>query len=54
MGAAVIVAYALSPTDLIPAFSFFIDYLDEFILLPLDIASAIKLLPPKVLIKFRT
>lgn len=47
--AAVIVGYALSPIDLIPDFIPVLGYLDEVILLPLGIAVAIKMIPPKVL-----
>jgi uncharacterized membrane protein YkvA (DUF1232 family) len=46
---AVIVAYALSPIDLIPDFLPVIGYLDDLILIPLGIAIAIKLIPRSVL-----
>lgn len=45
-----IVAYAFSPIDLIPDFVPILGYLDDFILLPLGIALAIKLIPESVLI----
>jgi uncharacterized membrane protein YkvA (DUF1232 family) len=46
---AAIVAYALSPIDLIPDFVPLIGYLDDLILIPLGIALAIRLIPPAVL-----
>ena len=48
-----IVAYALSPIDLIPDFIPVIGYLDDLILLPLGILWAIKLIPPMVLAECR-
>jgi uncharacterized membrane protein YkvA (DUF1232 family) len=48
--AGAIVAYALSPIDLIPDFIPVLGYLDEVILLPLAIAFALKLLPEAVLV----
>lgn len=48
-----IVAYALSPIDLIPDFIPVIGYLDDLILLPLGILWAIKLIPPVVLSECR-
>ena len=47
--AGAIVAYALSPIDLIPDFIPVLGYLDEVILLPMAIAFALKLLPQDVL-----
>jgi uncharacterized membrane protein YkvA (DUF1232 family) len=44
-----IVAYALSPIDLIPDFIPVLGYLDDLILIPLGIALAIKLIPPSVM-----
>jgi uncharacterized membrane protein YkvA (DUF1232 family) len=49
MLAGAIVAYALSPIDLIPDFIPILGYFDEVILLPLAIAFALKLLPEAVL-----
>ena len=43
-----IVAYALSPIDLIPDFIPVIGYLDEMILLPILITIAIKTIPNQV------
>ncbi len=45
----VVVAYALSPVDLIPDFIPVLGYLDDLILLPLGIALAIKLVPDRVM-----
>jgi len=44
----VIVAYALSPIDLIPDFVPLLGFLDDMVLLPLGIALAIKLTPPEI------
>ncbi len=44
----VIVAYALSPIDLIPDFIPILGYLDDLILLPLLISFALKFLPDHV------
>jgi len=49
-----IVAYALSPIDLIPDFVPVFGYLDDLILIPLGITLAIKLVPPSVLAEGRT
>ncbi|MDM5270845.1 YkvA family protein [Sulfurovum sp. zt1-1] len=46
--AVIVVSYALSPVDLIPDFIPIIGYLDDFILLPLGIALAIKLIPEEI------
>lgn len=48
-----IVAYALSPIDLIPDFVPVLGYLDELILLPLAIALAIRMIPAPVLTECR-
>jgi uncharacterized membrane protein YkvA (DUF1232 family) len=45
----VVVAYALSPIDLIPDFIPILGSLDDLILLPLGIALAIKLVPAAVM-----
>lgn len=50
---AVIVAYALSPIDLIPDFIPVLGILDDLILLPLGIYFAIKIIPPQVLVECR-
>ena len=51
--AAVTIAYALSPIDLIPDFIPVLGYLDDIILLPLLAALTIKLIPENVLEKNR-
>jgi uncharacterized membrane protein YkvA (DUF1232 family) len=47
--AAVVVAYAFSPLDLIPDFIPILGYLDDLILVPLGIALALKMIPTEVL-----
>ena len=47
--AGLIVAYAISPIDLIPDFIPVLGYLDEVILLPLAIALALRLIPEPVI-----
>ncbi len=48
-----IVAYALSPIDLIPDFIPILGYLDELILLPAALWLVLKLMPPEVLLDAR-
>ena len=48
-----VVAYALSPVDLIPDFIPVIGYLDDLILVPAGIYLAIKIVPDKVLAECR-
>ena len=50
---AAIVAYALSPIDLIPDFIPIVGYLDDLVLIPIGIALAIRLVPPAVLAECR-
>lgn len=50
---ACVVAYALSPIDLIPDFVPVLGYLDDLVLIPLGIVVAIKLIPPDVLAECR-
>jgi uncharacterized membrane protein YkvA (DUF1232 family) len=45
---AVVIAYSLSPIDLIPDFIPILGYLDDLILVPLGIALAIKLTPKEI------
>jgi uncharacterized membrane protein YkvA (DUF1232 family) len=47
--AAAIVAYALSPIDLIPDFIPILGYLDDVILVPLGIALVLRLIPTEIL-----
>jgi uncharacterized membrane protein YkvA (DUF1232 family) len=49
-----IVAYALSPIDLIPDFIPILGFLDEIILLPFAIMLAVKLVPEAVMSECRT
>ena len=51
--AALVVAYAFSPIDLIPDFIPVIGYLDDLILVPLGIALALRLIPAHVLLESR-
>ena len=44
-----VVAYALSPIDLIPDFIPVLGYVDDLLLLPLGVWIAIKLVPPEVM-----
>ncbi len=44
-----VVAYALSPIDLVPDFIPVLGYLDDVIILPLGILLAIRLMPAQVL-----
>jgi uncharacterized membrane protein YkvA (DUF1232 family) len=48
-----LVAYALSPIDLIPDFIPVLGLLDELVLLPLGIVLAIKMVPPSVMAECR-
>jgi uncharacterized membrane protein YkvA (DUF1232 family) len=47
--AAVVVAYAFSPIDLIPDFIPVLGYLDDLILVPLGVYATIRLIPSHVL-----
>jgi|SRR5581483_2657365 len=47
--AVAVVAYALSPIDLIPDFVPVLGYLDDLILVPLGIVLVLRLVPPHVL-----
>ena len=51
--AALTVAYALSPIDLIPDFIPLIGYLDDLLIIPLLILLSIKLIPEEVMQKCR-
>ena len=47
--AAIVVAYAFSPIDLIPDFIPIIGYLDDLVLIPFGIGVAVKLIPKDIL-----
>ena len=48
-----VVAYALSPIDLIPDFIPVLGYLDDLVLVPIGIAAALRLVPDAVLAECR-
>ena len=52
--AAAVVAYALSPFDLIPDFIPVVGYLDDLIIVPLGIAAVLRLIPADVIEECRT
>jgi len=52
--AGAVVAYALSPIDLIPDFIPVLGYLDDAVLVPLGIWLAFRLVPAEVLAEART
>ena len=45
----IVVAYALSPVDLIPDFIPVLGYLGDFILIPMGVAIALKLIPAEIM-----
>jgi len=49
----VIIAYALSPVDLIPDFIPVLGYLDDLVLVPAGIYLAVKMVPREVLDEYR-
>ena len=51
--AACVVAYALSPIDLIPDFIPVLGYLDDLVIVPLGIIAAVRLVPPALMTEFR-
>ena len=51
--AAITVAYALSPIDLVPDFIPVLGYLDDVILLPLLVALTVKFIPKTTFQKYR-
>ena len=51
--AGVVVAYALSPIDLIPDFIPVLGYLDDLLILPLGIVLAVRLVPATLMAEFR-
>lgn len=48
-----IIAYALSPIDLIPDFIPVLGYLDDLVLLPAALVLALRLIPPEVMAEAR-
>ena len=52
--AGAVVAYALSPIDLIPDFVPVLGYLDDLILLPLGILLAVRLVPKPLMQEYRS
>jgi uncharacterized membrane protein YkvA (DUF1232 family) len=50
---AIIVGYAFSPFDLIPDFLPIIGYLDDFVIIPLGVLIALKMIPEPVMAECR-
>ena len=50
---ACVVAYALSPIDLIPDFVPVLGYLDDLVLVPLGLLLVVRLIPPEILAEHR-
>jgi uncharacterized membrane protein YkvA (DUF1232 family) len=48
-----VVAYALSPIDLIPDFIPVLGQVDDLIIVPLGLAFAVRLMPAEVLAEYR-
>ena len=48
-----VVAYAVSPIDLIPDFVPVLGYLDDLVIVPLGIALAVHLVPPGLMAEYR-
>jgi len=51
--AGVVIAYALSPIDLIPDFIPVLGYLDDLVLVPLGLLLVIRLMPPGLIEQYR-
>jgi uncharacterized membrane protein YkvA (DUF1232 family) len=51
--AVLIVAYALSPIDLIPDFIPVLGYLDDLVLVPLGIFLVLRMIPDEVMVEYR-
>jgi uncharacterized membrane protein YkvA (DUF1232 family) len=51
--ATIVLAYALSPLDLIPDFVPVLGYVDDLILVPAGIALTLRLIPPEVIAECR-
>lgn len=54
IAALIVVAYALSPIDLIPDFVPVLGLLDDVILVPLGLLLVVRLIPPEVLAEHRS
>lgn len=54
VAAIAVAAYALSSIDLIPDFIPVVGYLDDLVIVPLGILLAVKLVPPDLMVEFRT
>jgi uncharacterized membrane protein YkvA (DUF1232 family) len=50
---ACVIAYALSPIDLIPDFIPVLGYLDDMVLVPVGILFMLRLIPPEILAEHR-
>jgi len=48
-----VIAYALSPIDLVPDFIPIIGYLDDLIIVPVGISLALKMIPKKILDEYK-
>jgi len=48
-----IIAYAISPIDLIPDFIPIIGYIDDLIIVPLGISLALKMIPKNILQEYK-
>ena len=53
LAAVAVVAYALSPIDLVPDFIPILGYLDDAVIVPAGIFLAVKLVPPHLMREFR-
>ncbi len=51
--AALVVAYAFSPIDLIPDPIPILGYLDDLVLIPLGVMIAVRMIPPEVMVDMR-
>lgn len=51
--AAALLAYALSPIDLIPDFIPVLGYVDDLIVIPVGVILLVKMLPPQLLDEYR-
>lgn len=53
MFAGLVIAYSLSPIDLIPDFIPILGYVDDLILVPLGIGLSLRMIPPEVITECR-